>query len=219
MVIGFAKKIVRKLKLTYAVLKNKEHKKLLKSIYYTLKCDGLFIINNNSNIYLSKKSRLKIRSEISLNKSWDNKRTNIPSEFFVYDDATVQIGSIDLYSGCRISVNKNAYFSFGSGYINHDSKIACFKSIEIGNDVKISEDVIIRDSDNHKMLYSGYCNSKPIKIGNHVWIGLRSTILKGVTIGDGAIVAAGSVVTKDVPPKTLVGGIPARIIKENVEWK
>ena len=48
---------------------------------------------------------------------------------------------------------------------------------------------------------------------------MRATILKGVTIGDGAIVAAGAVVTKDVPPKTLVGGIPAKVIKEDIEWQ
>ena len=61
--------------------------------------------------------------------------------------------------------------------------------------------------------------SKPIKIGNHVWIGQRATVLKGVTIGDGAVIAAGSIVTRDVPPHSLVGGIPAKVLKENVEWK
>lgn len=52
-------------------------------------------------------------------------------------------------------------------------------------------------------------------IHDNVWIGTRATILKGVTIGEGAIVAAGAVVTKNVPPHTLVGGVPAKIIKEN----
>lgn len=54
---------------------------------------------------------------------------------------------------------------------------------------------------------------KPIHIGNDVWIGARSIIMDGVSIGDGAIVAAGSVVTKDVPPYAVVGGSPAKIIK------
>lgn len=53
----------------------------------------------------------------------------------------------------------------------------------------------------------------PVKIGNDVWIGTRAMILDGVTIGDGAIVAAGAVVTKDVPPYAIVGGVPAKIIK------
>lgn len=53
----------------------------------------------------------------------------------------------------------------------------------------------------------------PIVIGNGVWIGARVTVLPGVTIGQGAVVAAGSVVTKDVPPNTLVGGVPAKVIR------
>lgn len=52
-----------------------------------------------------------------------------------------------------------------------------------------------------------------VVIGNDVWIGARATILEGITIGDGAIVAAGAIVTKDVPPYAIVGGVPARIIK------
>ena len=61
--------------------------------------------------------------------------------------------------------------------------------------------------------------SAPIHIGNHVWVGVRAIILKGVTIGDGAIIAAGSVVTRDVPANTLVGGVPAKIIKDNISWE
>lgn len=53
----------------------------------------------------------------------------------------------------------------------------------------------------------------PIRIGRNVWIGASATVLPGVTIGDGAIVAAGAVVTKDVPENTIVGGVPARIIR------
>jgi acetyltransferase-like isoleucine patch superfamily enzyme len=54
----------------------------------------------------------------------------------------------------------------------------------------------------------------PVIIGNSVWIGVNSTILKGVTIGEGSVVGAGSVVTKDVPPWTIVAGNPARVIRE-----
>lgn len=61
-----------------------------------------------------------------------------------------------------------------------------------------------------------YLNSEKrisVKIGNDAWIGARATILEGVTIGDGAIVAAGAIVTKDIPPYAIVGGVPAKIIR------
>ncbi len=123
-----------------------------------------------------------------------------------------------IYSGSRIHIFENSTLILGEGYINNDLKLGCYKRIEIGYDVRISENVTIRDSDNHNIFSSTHVKSSPIKIGNHVWIGMNSTILKGVTIGDGAIVAAGAVVSKDVPAKCLVGGVPAKVIKQNVEW-
>lgn len=107
----------------------------------------------------------------------------------------------------------------GSGYMNMDSKIRCRNRISIGHNVFIAENVYIRDSDAHEIIGRNQPSSKPIRIGNHVWIGSNVTILKGVTIGDGAIIAAGAVVNKDVPAYALVGGVPARIIREHVEWK
>ena len=62
--------------------------------------------------------------------------------------------------------------------------------------------------DDHKSM-----TMKKVVIGNDVWIGVNATVLRGVTIGDGAVIAAGAVVTKDVPPYAIVGGVPARIIK------
>lgn len=73
------------------------------------------------------------------------------------------------------------------------------------------------DRDYHKM-NSRTEKIQPVKIENNVWIGCNCIILKGVVIGEGAVVAAGSVVTRDVAPKTLVGGNPARLLKEDVFW-
>lgn len=106
--------------------------------------------------------------------------------------------------------------------MNHSVNISVFESVSIGEKVYISENVTIRDSDNHSISYEGKKNSAmtaPVVIGNNVWIGMNVTILKGVTIGDGAVIAAGSVVTSDVPSGCLVGGCPAKLIKHNVSWQ
>lgn len=91
----------------------------------------------------------------------------------------------------------------------------------IGDGCVIAMGTVIRDNDggNHHLSTSGYVNAKPVSIGNHVWIGENSMVLKGVTIGDGAVVAAASVVTKDVPPHCLVAGTPARVIRQDIDWE
>lgn len=127
-------------------------------------------------------------------------------------------GNFEFYTGATVIVNENAILEIGSGYANTDVTINCFNRIEIGKHVAISEKVMIRDSDNHIIDNNIDKSSKPIIIGNHVWIGMGVIILKGVTIGDGAVIAAGSVVTKSVPEKCLVGGVPAKIIRNNIEW-
>ena len=71
------------------------------------------------------------------------------------------------------------------------------------------------DSDFHDIQeHSSEGKSAPIIIHDNVWIASRAMILKGVTIGEGAVISAGAVVTKDVPPYTMVGGVPAKVIKE-----
>ena len=112
-----------------------------------------------------------------------------------------------------------ATLTIGDGTaIGDRTEIHCGNSITIGNDTVISWDCCIMDRDYHK-LESDYEVTKPVVIGNNVWIGCNVIILKGVTIGDGAVIAAGAVVTKDVPERAIVGGNPAKIIKENVTWK
>nr|WP_312336639.1 acyltransferase [Anaerospora hongkongensis] len=128
-------------------------------------------------------------------------------------------GGFAVYYGGDIILFKNAKLKLGSGFFNSNIKIRCTKEISIGNDVVISHDVTIMDSDAHEIIADKYEKTLPIRIGNRVWIGTRATILKGVTIGDGAIVAAGAVVTKDVEPYSIVAGVPAELIRREVNWK
>ena len=99
-------------------------------------------------------------------------------------------------------------------YANRYLIIDCIESISIGNGSRIGPFVFITDH-NYNTSTPGYLNendllSKPVRIGNNVWIGAHAVILMGVSIGDNAIIAAGAVVTKDVPAGHTVKGVPAR---------
>jgi acetyltransferase-like isoleucine patch superfamily enzyme len=86
--------------------------------------------------------------------------------------------------------------------------------VQIGENVRIAPYTIILDSDFHDLKdHFADGESKPVIIEDNVWLATRSTILKGVRIGKGSVVAAGAVVTKDVPANCVVAGVPARVIK------
>lgn len=110
--------------------------------------------------------------------------------------------------GLNIKVGKNVFINSG----------CCFQDqggIEIGDNVLIGQQVVIATL-NHDLNPIKRKNMvpSPVKIGNDVWIGAKAVILPGVTIGNGAVIAAGAVVTKDVPENSVVAGVPAKIIKK-----
>lgn len=190
------------------------------SLYYSLKYKGIILIFRKAKILFDKTANVNINKGIFLfNRAWNGKQ-NKSAELVVKKNASLEINdNFVFYSGACVSVEPNAHLKIGSGSMNRNGQIYCFDSITIGNGVKIAEDVIIRDSDNHEVKSDTYHMTMPIVIGDHVWIGMRAVILKGVHIGNGAVVASGSVVTRDIPPNTLVAGVPARIIKHSLEWK
>ena len=173
-------------------------------------------------------SHIQIEKYLNFNKQWGIERmeqNRLSGLLYVAKNATLEVGAFDVYAGGRINVNEGASLKMGSGYINYDCAIDVFSSVSIGQNVVISERVVIRDSDNHTIHLDGEDgrtdanpSTIPIVIGDHVWIGMNSIILKGVHIGDGAVIAAGSVVNKDVPSHCLAGGVPAKIIKTGVSW-
>nr|WP_147302965.1 acyltransferase [Marinoscillum furvescens] len=107
----------------------------------------------------------------------------------------------------------------GALVVGHHSRlngvhISVKQSVILGKNVRIGPYTLIMDSDFHDVNYREITGkSKSIEIGDDVWIASKVTILKGVKIGDGATVAAGAVVTKNVPPNTMVAGVPARPVK------
>ena len=115
------------------------------------------------------------------------------------------------------TVHIGANTSFGSGHLISGGKGTC---ISVGRECMIADGVDIWSTDTHSVLQDGKLVNKPesIIIGDHVWIGKDVAILKGVTIGDNAVVGMRSMVTKDVPPATLNVGSPARVIREGIDW-
>ena len=147
--------------------------------------------------------------------------------------AMIIIGKETLVAGMLLIFKYGGTITIGNNcYIGDHSRLWSGESIYIGSNVFISHNVNIMDTNAHeinpferqdsysKLLKNGLPTEKgnvktsPIVIDNHVWIGFNTIILKGVRIGEGAIIAAGSVITKDVPNYSLVAGNPARIIKQ-----
>ena len=163
---------------------------------------------------------------LEVGKVWGREPVPV-SDVSIARGATLKInGYVNCYSGTTISVQQNAELVLGNCLINNKCSIICNQYIEIGDNTDIAAGCLIRDSDGHRLIDSdkeqmlvGNSVVSPIKIGNNVWIGSNVIILKGVTIGDGAVVAAGAVVTKNISPKCLAGGVPAKILKENIVWQ
>lgn len=109
----------------------------------------------------------------------------------------------------QLILGKNVFF-------NHNCSVTCANKVLIGDNCMFANNLVIVDHD-HKINKEGSIGeliSKPVVIKNRVWCGANVTILKGVTIGEGAVIAAGSVVTKNVEAHSIYAGIPAKLVKK-----
>ncbi len=175
------------------------------------------VVRRRVHVALAPDALLDVSGSLDLGPAWPRARF-FDSELVVHEGGRLSVeGDFRLHSGFHVSVNRGARLRLGSGYANTGVSIDCFEDISIGDDVALAKGVVIRDCDSHSI--DGARDRAPIRIGHHVWIGTGAIVLKGVTIGEGAVIAAGAVVTRDVAPGSLVAGVPARMIRENVSWR
>lgn len=166
---------------------------------------GAKIIINNGVLNFGNKRNLKSKMETRL---------------LIEENAKLIInGTRNILYNSDIQVFKDAELTFGEGACNSGLQIVCADKITIGSHTFIGRDVWIRDNNGgHHVIQTGYTDKAPITIGDYVWIGSNVQIMKGVTIGEGAIIAANSVVTTNVPARCLASGNPAQVVSENITW-
>lgn len=131
-------------------------------------------------------------------------------------------GWVILAPGAQVIVAEGGSVVLGEGHHSSvGSTIICRSSVTLGGDGGISWGTLVMDSNFHPVFRNEVPSSidSPITIGRHVFVGARCVVLKGSTIGDGSIIAAGSVVSGEIPPNVLAGGVPARVLQENVRWE
>ena len=197
------------------------------------------MINNIQSFVLNKIIPLKMRFRDILSHGENNIFCGSANILSIDKSVQIKLGKESTFF-CKFILEKpNAVIQIGDNVYIGASNIYCSSNIVIGNNVLISWGVKIYDHNSHSLspedriydirlagnnvrkgftltLNKNWNNvaTEPIYIKDNVWIGMDATILKGVTIGENSIIAAGSVVTKDVEPNTIVGGNPAKIIKK-----
>lgn len=117
--------------------------------------------------------------------------------------ARSEIGAV---AGARLAIGDR-------GFVNQGAVIVASTSITIGDDVRIGDHAAIYDSDHHALEEGAPVTTAPVRIGANVWIARAAIVLPGVTVGDHSVVAAGAVVTRSVPERSLVAGNPARVVR------
>lgn len=167
-----------------------------------MRCQGIhygnkIVFNGHSLLYRAPYSQITIGNNCHFNSSSRFTFRGVAHKCIIH---THQNGSI-------IKIGDNCGFS--------GTSIIAVTQVRIGNNVLCGADTRIGDADGHSNIYPQF-SPKPISIGDNVWLGMNTVVLKGVTIGNNTIIGANSVVTKDIPDNVIAAGNPCKVIRENL---
>ena len=180
------------------------------------------IPTSHTRVCIHKQATVNKKASVVLGDKGRYKRSSLETRLYVDKGGTLNIdGEVSIGYGSDIEVFSGATLTFkgGSGF-NIGLTIICGEKIEIGHDVMIGRHVTIRDNNGgHYLNRAGYKNTRPVIIGDKVWLCEGCTIMPGVKIGDGAIIGAHALVVSNVPAHAMVSGNPAIVVDENVLWK
>ncbi|MEB3286193.1 MAG: acyltransferase [Vampirovibrionales bacterium] len=185
----------------------------------------LILISPDTRLSKARSARIRLSANAKLNYGYsthlfvDTQQTRL----VMGEDARLNVapGNCTIQKGCSVFIADNAGLSFGENLtLVSNARIVAYADITFGANCIVGWEAQIMSGDGHPVYYGGHETNAPraISIGDNVWIGSRAVVLKGVTIGEGAIVAANAVVTKDVPAHAVVAGNPAKIVMSDVDW-
>jgi tetrahydrodipicolinate N-acetyltransferase len=195
---------------------------VLRTLYYSARFRGRFLVARGTRIVLDRSARVEFGPKGFLLIGFHHD-SPLPALLNMGRQTRMIVpGTVQVWRGSQIHVLRGGCLEFSDKNIfNEGSRITCCESVRWGSGSGLSWDASLLDTDLHPIHIDGEWRKEqaPVVIGDHVVVGTRALVLKGITIGSGAIIAAGAVVTSDVPAHSLVGGNPARVIREGVDWR
>jgi acetyltransferase-like isoleucine patch superfamily enzyme len=138
------------------------------------------------------------------------------------DEGRLRIGAGTLLEpGCWLTLSPQARIEIGGGcFLNRNTMLAAHELIEIGDHVMFANNCFVGDADHRfddpdqPVPWQGFTTQGPVRIGDNCWFGVNCVVTSGVTIGERCVVGANSVVVGDLPPRVIVAGSPAKVIRE-----
>ena len=138
------------------------------------------------------------------------------------DEGRLRIGAGTLFEpGCWLTLSPQARIEIGEGcFLNRNTMLAALDLIEIGDHVMFANGCFVGDAahrfddPDQPVPWQGFTSKGPVRIGANAWFGVNCVVTSGVTIGERCVIGANSVVTQDLPPRTIAAGSPAKVIKE-----